>query len=52
MGNEVSDWQWRDILGIAIVQKGRLDGAYLHRGAKILGIADLLDRALSEARRA
>ncbi len=49
MGNEVSDRQWRDILGIVLVQEGRLDEPYLHHGAKILGVADLLDRALSEA---
>lgn len=48
MGNEVSDRQWRDVLGIIHVQAGRLDEAYLRRGAAVLGVADLLDRARSE----
>ena len=50
MGNEVSDRQWRDILGIILVQGDRLDRAYLHDGAETLGISDLLQRALSEPR--
>jgi hypothetical protein len=49
MGNEVSDRQWRDILGIAAVQKGRLDEPYLRRGAQALGVTDLLTRALAAA---
>jgi hypothetical protein len=48
MGNEVSDRQWRDILGIILVQGDRLDRAYLHDGAETLGVADLLQRVLSE----
>ena len=50
MGGETSDRQWRDVLGIALVQGGRLDEAYLRRGAESLGVSDLLDRALGEAR--
>ena len=46
MGGEVSDRQWRDVRGIVRVQGDRLDGAYLHRGATTLGVADLLTRAL------
>ena len=48
LGNEVSDRQWRDILGIIGVQGRRLDLSYLRRGALTLGVTDLLDRALGE----
>lgn len=47
MGGEVSDRQWRDILGIVRVQGTRLDRAYLESQAPILDVADLLNRALS-----
>lgn len=50
LGNEVSDWQWRDILGIILVQGDRLDRTYLHRGAETLGVSDLLQRAMNEPR--
>jgi hypothetical protein len=49
MGGDVSDRQWRDILGVLKVQGGRLDRAYLTRTAGQLDLADLLARALSEA---
>ncbi len=49
LGNEVSERQWRDVLGVLRVQAGRLDHAYLHRWAVELGLADLLARALAEA---
>ncbi len=49
MGGEVSDRQWRDVLGVLKVQGKRLDLAYLRRWATELGIADLLERALAEA---
>jgi hypothetical protein len=48
-GNEVSDRQWRDILGIVLVQSG-LDDTYLRDGARKLGVVDLLDRAMLEVR--
>ncbi len=50
MGGEVSDRQWRDVLGVLKVQGERLDLAYLRRWAVTLGVADLLERALTEAR--
>ena len=49
LGNEVSDRQWTDILGVFKVQGGALDLAYLRRWAAPLGVADLLERALAEA---
>ena len=49
LGNEVSDRQWRDILGILLVQGNRLDKTYLSRGAEKLGVADLLGRAMTQA---
>ena len=48
MGNEVSDRQWRDILGIVRTQGQRLDEAWLRRGATILRVSDLLERALKQ----
>jgi hypothetical protein len=39
-GNEVSDRQWRDVLGIIAVQRDRLDLDYLRRGADVLAVAD------------
>lgn len=49
MGGEVSDRQWRDILGVLKVQVGRLDLEYLRCWAAELNVADLLQRALKES---
>jgi hypothetical protein len=49
MGGEVSDRQWRDILGVLKTQAGGLDLDYLHNWAGELKVADLLDRALKES---
>ena len=48
MGNEVSDRQWRDILGVLTVQADRLDRDYLRKWAVELRVADLLQRAFKE----
>ncbi|MEZ4727953.1 MAG: hypothetical protein R3E79_12560 [Caldilineaceae bacterium] len=47
LGGEVSDRQWRDILGVIQIQGDRLDLRYLRQGAAGLGVADLLQRALT-----
>lgn len=49
IGNEISDRQWRDILGILKVQTGRLDLDYLNYWAIELNVTDLLQRALKES---
>jgi hypothetical protein len=49
MGGEVSDRQWRDILGVLNAQGDRLDVSYLREWAVTLNVMDLLDKALTEA---
>lgn len=48
-GGEVSELQWRDVVGILKMQSGRLDSEHLERWARELGVFDLLTRALGEA---
>jgi len=48
-GGEVSDQQWRDVLGLLKVQGDRLDREYLDRWALASGTFDLLARAWREA---
>jgi len=49
MGGEVSERQWRDILGVMKTREGELDLNYLHKWAAELKVADLLERALKES---
>lgn len=49
MGGCVSTRQWNDILGVLKAQRTALDIAYLDRWAVVLGVNDLLERALAEA---
>jgi hypothetical protein len=48
-GNEVSDRQWSDILGILRIQGKTLDDAYLERWSARLRVADLLSKARERA---
>jgi hypothetical protein len=49
LGNEVSEKQWSDIQGVLKLRGTGLDHAYLRRWASMLGVADLLSRALADA---
>jgi hypothetical protein len=49
---EALSQQWRDVQDVLAVQDRDMDVAYLHRWAPNLGVADLLERALEEARAA
>lgn len=49
LGDEVSERQWNDVLGVLKVQAGSLDRSYLEKWAAELGVADLLAKAWKEA---
>jgi hypothetical protein len=48
LGDEVSQRQWSDVLGVMKVQGNHLDKAYLRKWAPELGVADLLEKAFDE----
>ncbi len=48
-GGEVSERQWRDVLGVLKVRGDELDLDYLRKWATELHVDDLLARALQEA---
>jgi hypothetical protein len=49
LGGGVSQRQWADILGVLKLQGDALDRAHLAHWARELGVADLLERAMTEA---
>ncbi len=49
LGNEVSDRQWRDVIGVLSAKQGSLDVSYLRRWCRDLGVEDLLERALAQS---
>jgi len=49
LGGEVSERQWRDVLGVLKTRAGVLDLNYLLEWAKELKVGDLLERALNES---
>ncbi len=49
LGGCIAQRQWDDVLGVLQVQAERLDSAYLMKGARERGVAELLERALQEA---
>ncbi len=49
LGDEISERQWSDVLGVMKVQGENLDGDYLKKWAVELHVDDLLERARKEA---
>jgi hypothetical protein len=50
LGDEISDKQWNDILGVMKVQQNALDRDYLEKWAADLGVSDLFIKASNEAK--
>lgn len=50
IGGEVSERQWRDILGVLKIQRDKLDVDYMRKMGATLGVAKLLEAALEAAK--
>lgn len=48
-GGEVSERQWKDVLGVLKTQLEKIDITYLKHWSVELGLSDLMERALREA---
>jgi hypothetical protein len=48
LGGDISERQWRDILGVLKTRCGALDQGYLRKWANELSVSDLLERALKD----
>ncbi len=48
LGDEVSERQWRDVVGVLKIRRDSLDRSYMEKWAAELHVADLLDRAWKE----
>ena len=48
-GNEVSDRQWNDIIGVIKVQGSKLNLEYMRDMAKDLGLSEFIERAFEQA---
>lgn len=51
LGNEVSERQWSDVVGVLRAMRGHLDEVHLDHWATELALTDLLTRARAEAER-
>jgi hypothetical protein len=49
LGGEVSDRQWRDVLGVLKTRANELDLVYMLKWAVELNVSDLLERAFQDA---
>lgn len=47
-GQETSDTQWKDIIGMLSISRDNLDLQYLRTWSDSLGLTDLLEKALLE----
>jgi hypothetical protein len=45
-GGEISERQWRDVIGVLRAQSAKMDMGYVKKWSLVLGVGDLLDRAI------